>query len=579
MQHAATPEATLESERHTEDILDGIGDAFFGLDRCWRVVYFNRAAEEFFDRPRDELLGRRIWDLYPETLGTPFERNYRRVMADRAPVEFQAPSAVRPGRWLSVRAFPTRNGLGVAFQDRTDSHRADEALRYQLSVTRAITDNTAEALFLMDEAGRVNFMNPAAEAMFGFSAAEMTGRVLHDMVHHHHPDGRPFPFKDCPLGQVLAGRALKVHEDVFFHKNGSPVAVSCSNTPVHKDGRIVGAALVVRDVTEQRRREAALRESEARFRHMADSAPALIWMTNETGEITFANMHYDHMFGRPAAQMHGSGWKSIVWPEDLEPFETAFTAAFEAGLPFQAEVRVKDRNDRVRWLRCEGVPRLDDAGRFLGYTGCNVDITEVKAAGDRQRLLINELNHRVKNTLTTVQSIAMQTLRNARSPGQARQDFEVRLFALSRAHDVLTRENWRGAYLQEIVEGAVEPYRPRGSTQFRIKGPEVRLSPRMTLALSMALHELVTNAVKYGALSTSTGKVDIAWAVVMGDAGQRLVLRWSEAGGPTVLPPARRGFGSRLIERSLAQDLDGTVGIEFAPTGVVCTVDAPLDAG
>jgi two-component sensor histidine kinase len=101
----------------------------------------------------------------------------------------------------------------------------------------------------------------------------------------------------------------------------------------------------------------------------------------------------------------------------------------------------------------------------------------------------------------------------------------------------------------------------------------------MTLALSMALHELVTNAVKYGALSTSTGKVDIAWAVVMGDAGQRLVLRWSEAGGPTVLPPARRGFGSRLIERSLAQDLDGTVGIEFAPTGVVCTVDAPLDAG
>jgi PAS domain S-box-containing protein len=500
------------------------------------------------------------------------------VMLEHRPIEFQTESVARPGRWLEVRAFPTRHGVGVAFKDESERRRTAEDLRYQLDLTRSFTDNTAEALFLMDEEGRVSFMNPAAERMFGFSAEEMMGQVLHDLLHHHHPDGRPFPMAECPLGRVFEnGQGLKLHDDVFFRKDGSPIPVACSNTPVFKDGRVVGAALVVRDVTERNRREAALRESEARFRHMADSVPALIWMTDQDGRIIFANMHYDHMFGRPAAEMHGRGWIDIVLPDDQASFEAAFLEAFRERLPFQSEVRVRDGHGRVRWLRCEGVPRLDDGGTFLGYTGCNVDITDVRTADERQRLLINELNHRVKNTLATVQSIAMQTLRNARSPGQARLDFEVRLFALSRAHDVLTRENWQGAHLYEIAEGAIEPYRHRGTSRFRIKGPDLRLPPRMALAIAMALHELVTNAVKYGALSNDTGKVDMAWTALDEAGNRRLIFRWSESGGPPVQPPSRRGFGSRLIERSLAQDLGGEVKVDFAPTGVVCTLDAPLD--
>jgi two-component sensor histidine kinase len=124
----------------------------------------------------------------------------------------------------------------------------------------------------------------------------------------------------------------------------------------------------------------------------------------------------------------------------------------------------------------------------------------------------------------------------------------------------------------------VAPYRHRETNRFIVNGPELRLSPRMTLALAMALQELVTNAVKYGALSTDAGQVDITWTTGEKEDGPRLVLTWRERGGPTVRAPARRGFGTRLIERSLAEDLDGTVAIEFASTGVVCTVDAPLDA-
>lgn len=330
------------------------------------------------------------------------------------------------------------------------------------------------------------------------------------------------------------------------------------------------------DVTARLRSETALRESEARFRHMADSVPALIWMTDAEGQVTFANMHYDYLFGRPAADMLGEGWRDIILPEDREGFETVFLDAFEARRTFHAEMRVLDKHGRVRWLRCDGVPRLDDAHAFLGYTGCNVDITDVKLAQEQQRLLINELNHRVKNTLATVQSVAMQTLRHAATTEQARDDFEVRLIALSRAHDVLTRENWEGASLRKIVRQAIEPYRRSEEDRFKVEGGPVWLPPRMALALAMALQELATNAVKYGALSTDAGRVAIEWTLDFADSAPQLRLRWSESGGPPVAAPARQGFGSRLIERSLARDLNGEVSLDFAPAGLVCTVDAPV---
>ena len=200
-----------------------------------------------------------------------------------------------------------------------------------------------------------------------------------------------------------------------------------------------------------------------------------------------------------------------------------------------------------------------------------------KRAAAHQRLLIDELNHRVKNTLATVQSIAMQTLRNAPTNAQAYGALETRLLALSRAHDVLTRESCEGADLAEVVGQAIAPYAGRDGERFHIEGPPVRVRPSMSLAIAMAIQELATNAVKYGALSNAGGAVTIDWSVVNGAEAPRLAFRWSERGGPPVKPPARRGFGSRLIERSLARDLDGLVDIDFAPGGVVCTVDAPLD--
>ena len=325
------------------------------------------------------------------------------------------------------------------------------------------------------------------------------------------------------------------------------------------------------------RQHQALTESEARFRNMADSAPALIWMTDREGAVTFANMHYDHMFGRPAAAMLGAGWKDILLPEDVAEFDGVFAEAFAARRPFQAQIRVCDRNNEIRWLRCEGVPRLSDSGAFLGYTGCNVDVTEAKVAEERQNLLINELNHRVKNTLAIVQAIATQTLRTRAPLAEAREAFENRLVTLARAHDVLTRENWEGADLSRLVAEAIAVHEPAGAPRFHVDGPHVRLSPQMALSLALALHELATNATKYGALSNDAGSIAVTWAITREDGTRLLRLEWREQGGPPVLAPTRKGFGTRLIERGLGADIRGHVHLDYNPAGVACVVTAPLE--
>ena len=176
------------------------------------------------------------------------------------------------------------------------------------------------------------------------------------------------------------------------------------------------------------------------------------------------------------------------------------------------------------------------------------DISERKRAEEHRELLIQELNHRVKNTLAAVQSIATQTLRNAKSTAEARTAFDSRLMALAKAHDVLTLERWAGADLRKVVADFIAAYSADGrAPRFRINGPDLLLRPQSALALAMALHELATNAIKHGALSNGTGAVEIDWRVSRGER-QRFNLRWVESGGPPVNKPGRRGFGSRLID-------------------------------
>jgi two-component sensor histidine kinase len=205
-------------------------------------------------------------------------------------------------------------------------------------------------------------------------------------------------------------------------------------------------------------------------------------------------------------------------------------------------------------------------------SGVSLDITDRKRVEQRQRLLLDELNHRVKNTLATVQSIAWQTRRNASSPGDFDLSFASRIDALARAHDILTGSAWQGAMLDDIIGQTLAPYaRPNGGEDWiRFSGPPVRLGPNAAVTLNMVFHELATNAAKYGCLSTKDGRLAVTWTADRSSEPAMLEMAWVEAGGPSVTPPARTGFGTRLLQTGLPRELSGSVNMDFAPEGFRC---------
>jgi two-component sensor histidine kinase len=219
-------------------------------------------------------------------------------------------------------------------------------------------------------------------------------------------------------------------------------------------------------------------------------------------------------------------------------------------------------------------PIKDASGRIVGASKIARDISERRQAQEQQDFLVGEMKHRVKNTLATVQAIAMQTLQ--RTPSDEREAFIVRLHALAKAHDLLSLKSWDRAQLRDVVGTALGAFQEAHRARFLIEGPDdVWLEANRSLLLAMALHELATNAVKYGALSNGNGHVSVTWDLPKSGGSKRLILRWEERGGPTVRPPERKGFGSQLIERAVQAGL-GTTRLTFDSQGVTCTLDVTL---
>lgn len=293
------------------------------------------------------------------------------------------------------------------------------------------------------------------------------------------------------------------------------------------------------------------------------------------GIINSWNRGAERLFGYAPEEIIGRSVLTLIPPENHNE-EPGIIERIRRGERIEhfETVRVRKNGERIH-ISLTVSPVKDASGRIVGASKIARDVTERKRADEQRQFLINELNHRVKNTLATVQSLVMQTLRNTERSADARPLIDARLTALARAHDLLTAENWEGAYLREVAERALKAF--AASSRVEIGGPVVRLTPKQALALSIALHELATNAAKYGALSNETGRVHLAWEVSGADGHEVVHLKWREVGGPTVTPPTRVGFGSRLIERNLAYDLGGEARIEYRPEGVQANISTPIE--
>jgi PAS domain S-box-containing protein len=293
--------------------------------------------------------------------------------------------------------------------------------------------------------------------------------------------------------------------------------------------------------------------------------------------IIFANDSFLRLTGYKRDEVLGQSFNFLM-AQGADPKALALIdAAFEACDDHSSEIRYRRKDGSEFWAALFISPVRDGSGDIVEHFASFVDLTKLKVEQAQSRMLIDELNHRVKNTLTTVQSIVAQAVRHTSDPQIIRESIESRLFALSRSHDLLTREKWESAGLLDVVKAALEPFGIANgrSERFRVTGKNVRFTPQAALALGIAFNELATNAVKYGAFSGETGCVRVAWTIEPSPEGDRLLLRWSEENGPPVTPPSKKGFGSRVIERGLALELGGAARLEYRPDGLLCTIDIP----
>ncbi|MDB5413858.1 MAG: signal transduction histidine kinase [Rubritepida sp.] len=345
------------------------------------------------------------------------------------------------------------------------------------------------------------------------------------------------------------------------------------------DGRFLYAVRVMQDVTERRRMQDEIFASERRLREILEALPAAIYTTDAEGRITFFNRAATELAGREP-QLGVDQWCvtwRLLWPDGtpMAHDDCPMAIALKEGRPVRGYEAIAERPDgsRIPFLPYP-TPLLDAAGRVVGAVNMLVDITDRKEAETRQKGLIDELNHRVKNTLATVQSLAVHSGKHTSNVEDFLAAFQARVLALAKAHDLLTKRNWTAASLGSLVHDLIAPYR-NGEGSVRIEGSPVELSPRAALSLTMVLNELATNAAKYGALSTPGGSLLVAWETAQ-DSDQTLSLRWFEQDVPNVVAPMRRGFGTTLIARCVEGELAGKAALAFEPGGLRCRIEVPL---
>lgn len=387
---------------------------------------------------------------------------------------------------------------------------------------------------------------------------------------------------------------------------------SATHTPIHDaDGRIAYILQHTTDITELeqlRRRVAGVDRKRAldailsgnvlqRAEHVQQANRQLETERNRLLEMFMQAPGFvavlsgpDHVF-----QMHNAAYSQLIGHRPItgkpvrealpevegQGFIAFLDSVYATGEPHEGRAsrvelqRTPNAPLETVWLDFIFQPIRDDSGSVIGIFVQGHDVTGTVHAAERQKLMIDELNHRVKNTLATVQSIAMQTARSHTDPRSFAESFQARLLALSHTHDLLTRSHWEGASLRAILEHETEAHGPH---RISLNGPPVALEPSPALSFGMIFHELATNAAKYGALSVPEGQVLVDWAV--SDLKKPVLhLSWRERGGPPAAPPTRRGFGSRLIERNVRHDLSGAVELDYAVAGFSAEFSVPLDRG
>jgi PAS domain S-box-containing protein len=563
-------------EQEEISLLEAIQDACLSLDRGWRVTSMNAAAEKFFNRPRQRLLGRSLLDEFPQLVGSEGQKGIERVFAGGKRARFETISVIS-GSPIELDVHPHAEGVALFVRDVGARWMLEEKLREREALLRLAEESAGVGVWEIDVASDTVRGTPQYFRIMGLE-----------------PSADPVPMGVLRALRLDGDRERVVRQYAEAARGDSAVC----NTEFRirwPDGRvrwIFGRGTIFRDtagrairysgvdidVTDRKAAEIALAESEDRLRMAIEAAEIGIWDWNlNTNEVMW-NETAKKIAGLPVDKpVTLQQIRAVTHPADLartaEMGRRARDPALRSREPF--EYRIVRPDGAVRWVLAHGEARfmnIEGVEKAVRYAGTIQDITDEKAAEEHRELMLAELQHRVRNTLALVQAIANQTFAEGSEP--AKKAFSSRLSALGRAHDLLTRERWQYASCREVVEFALAPYRTTDD-RFAIDGPEVRLDSRQAVTLALCINELATNAAKYGALSDPNGRVAIRWTLEPGGDGETFIFRWSETDGPPVAPPLQSGFGTRLIQHSLAADFSGEISLAYPRSGLICTLSAP----
>ncbi|WP_426281521.1 chemotaxis protein CheB [Lysobacter soli] len=571
-------EALARLNSDLQNLLESTQIATLFLDSALHVSGFTPAISDLFHL-REGDHGRPITEITARIPYPQLKQDVKQVLRTLAMVERVLHGGVDDAVYL-LRMRPYRttdnviDGVVLTFIDITERQQHE----YERARLAAIVESSQDAIIGHSLEGIITSWNAGAESMFGYPPARAIGKPLSVLLP---PDSK----KDLDTLLEASSRQIKAEELLmtWIREDGTPVPLSLRCSPVlDPAGAVVGGSTIARDITDRKRAAWMLDETERRLAAIIEQTTVGVAQTDLDGKLEMVNPRYGEILGRSADELIGHRLHEYIHPADAAEFEAQFHDLVAEGKPFQTEQRYVRPDAKLAWINHHVTLIHDEGGQPSHAVAFALDVTQRRLAAQQCELLVSELNHRVKNTLATVHSIALQTLRHTPDMGKFRDAFVSRLRSLSTAHDLLAKEGWRGVSLADLARAELAPYHAgdTDTAHVQIVGDDLHLDAKTGLALSLALHELATNAGKYGAFTREGGQVRLEWATFERDSQRWLRMVWTESGGPPVNAPASRGFGSRLITEGVGYELGGDVSLEFPDSGVVCTMTVPLkDAG
>jgi PAS domain S-box-containing protein len=471
-------------------------------------------------------------------------------------------------------AVAEADGVGAAISDASHALWARARRLHDAELRlRRVLDNLICFVAVLDRDGTVREINDAPIRATGLSRNSVIGLPFRDCHWWTHSADAQTRLQDAIAGSAEGETVC--HEVEIRVAGGAIRVIDFQIAPLYdENGAVVALVFSAVDITARKRGEA----QNARLAAIVSStSDAIISFDLERHAILTWNKGAEDLFGYGEPEAIGMPVTMLIPPTPALPIENE-RGLFDTIIA-EGQVRVdtvrRRKNGSLVDVSATGATIIDPQGRIIGVSAIFRDITARRRAEDQQKLLIRELHHRIKNTLATVQAIAGATMRSAGTMSEFRDVFAARLSALAETHSLLTDNAWDGVSLRELLDAQLASFAEEGR-RITLQGPDLRLSPEALVALGMAVHELATNAIKYGALSSPAGRIAINWETGIEGAGETFWLSWKETGGPPVAKPTRAGFGSLLLERVVGPKLNGIVTVDYPPSGVEVMIKAEL---